>query len=233
MNARMMPRVIVLLSGGMDSTTLLYHVLVDRGYDVEAVSFDYGQRHLLELRCAKALTKRLDLPHKIFEIDLRQVGGSPLTDPTSRIPDQTECKQRDTVVPFRNAIFIVYAAAYASQRGITALFISAVLDDYRSYRDCRREFFDALERTLQLGAKEDNNEFRIHTPFITKTKAAIVHEGVSLQVPYELTHTCYRGTRPACGTCDACRERIAAFQANGLTDPLEYEIEIDWGAESL
>jgi len=211
----MRQRVIILLSGGMDSTTMLYHVL-DRGYEVVAVSFDYGQRHVIELSCAKEITTRLNLSHKILNIDLSQVGGSPLTDPTIRIPDQTEGRQIDTVVPFRNTIFIVYAAAYASQRGITNLFISAVLEDYRSYRDCRRDFFESLERTLQLGAKEDHTEFRIHTPFIKKTKAEILKEGVRLKVPYELTHTCYRGTRPACGTCDACRERIAAFKENGL-----------------
>ncbi|MFQ6136215.1 MAG: 7-cyano-7-deazaguanine synthase QueC [Candidatus Hydrothermarchaeales archaeon] len=219
-------RAVCLLSGGMDSTTTLYKAL-DMGYEVEAVSFDYGQRHIIELESAKEITKRLNIPHKILKIDLGQAGGSSLTDLDLKVPNQDEGRQIDTVVPFRNAIFITYAAAYASIKGINEFFISPVLEDYRSYRDCRREFFDSLEKTLQLGAKEDG-AFKIHTPYINKTKAEIVREGISLGVPYKLTHTCYWGTRPACGRCDACRERIAAFKENHLIDPLEYEIDIDW-----
>lgn len=219
-------RAICVFSGGMDSTTMLYRVL-DMGYEAEAVSFDYGQKHLIELDCTKEITGSLNIPHKILKIDLGQFEGSSLTDADIRIPEQDENRQIDTVVPFRNTVFVVYAAAYAMTKGIDELFISPVLEDYQTYRDCRREFFDSLEKTLQLGAKEDT-VFKIRTPYIDKRKAEVVKDGLSLGVPYELTHTCYRGIRPACGRCDACGERIAAFKENHIVDPLEYRIDIDW-----
>ncbi len=219
-------KALCLLSGGMDSTTLLYKML-EKGYQTEAISFDYGQKHRVELECAREITKRLDIPHKILEINIGQLGGTSLTDPRIKIPEQEENRQIDTVVPFRNLLFIVYSAAYASGKGIKNLFISPVLEDYQTYRDCRREFYDSLEKTLQLGAKEET-EIKIQTPFIEKTKADVIKEGMALGVPYELTHTCYKGLRPACGKCDACKERITALKDNQIVDPLEYQIEIDW-----
>lgn len=219
-------KALCLLSGGMDSTTMVYKLL-DMGYEVETVSFDYGQKHKVELKSAKAIADRLRIHHKILKIDLGQFKGSSLTDPNIRIPEQEEKRQIDTVVPFRNTIFVLFAAAFASTKKISELFISPVLEDYQTYRDCRREFFDSLEKTLQLGAKDDT-AFKIHTPYIDKTKAEVIKEGLSLGVPYELTHSCYMGIRPACGKCDACKERIAAFKEIHIVDPLKYQIEINW-----
>ena len=225
-------RALCLLSGGMDSTTMLYSML-NKGYEVETISFDYGQKHRIELDCAKKITDNLNVPNKILEMNLGQFGETSLIDKDIRIPRQEENRQIDTVVPFRNTIFILYAAAHASSKGINELFISPVLEDYETYRDCRREFFDSLENTLQLGAKEET-VFKIYTPYIDKTKAEVVKEGISLGVPYDMTHTCYKGDRPACGVCDACRERIKAFKENSSVDPLKYEIEIDWsGCKSI
>ncbi len=122
-------KALCLFSGGMDSTTMIYKML-EMGYKTEAISFDYGQKHRVELECAREITKRLDIPHKILELNIGQLGGSSLTDPGIRIPKQEENRQIDTVVPFRNLIFTVHAAAYASERGIKELFISPVLEDY-------------------------------------------------------------------------------------------------------
>ena len=132
-----------------------------------------------------------------------------------------------TVVPFRNALFVTAAAAYAETVGISNLYISPVADDYAAYRDCRREFYDAMEASLSLGATQDTR-VHIQTPFVEKSKVEVVSEGIRLRVPYELTHTCYEGTQPACGRCDACTERIDAFKANSLTDPIPYAIPINW-----
>ncbi|MFQ5975037.1 MAG: 7-cyano-7-deazaguanine synthase QueC [Candidatus Hydrothermarchaeales archaeon] len=220
-----------LFSGGMDSTVMLYQLL-DMGYEVEALSFDYGQKHLIELDCARKISSRLNIPHNILRIDLGLFGRSSLIESDIVIPDQEENRQIDTVVPFRNTFFIIYAAAYALSKGINELFISPVLEDYETFRDCRRDFFDSLEKTLQLGAKEDTL-IKIQTPFIDKRKTEILIEGISLGVPFELTHTCYRGVRPACGKCDSCGERIAAFKEIHIIDPLKYQIEINWrGCES-
>jgi 7-cyano-7-deazaguanine synthase len=117
------------------------------------------------------------------------------------------------------------AAAWAETRGIDELYLAPVRDDCEAYRDCRRAFYDSLEQTLRLGATRER-PIRLHTPFVERWKREVVALGLELGVPYELTHTCYTGRRPACGACDACAERLAAFAANGAPDPLEYEIPL-------
>ncbi|MDE2998225.1 MAG: 7-cyano-7-deazaguanine synthase QueC [Gemmatimonadota bacterium] len=219
---------VLLLSGGMDSTTLLWWMR-DRGIsEIHTVSIDYGQRHAVELESGSSLSRLAGADsHRRLEVDLRQIGGNPLTDVGRPVPAAEQNRQALTVVPFRNMLFVTLAAAWAERRGCKDLFLSPVRDDFQIYRDCRREFYDILEKALCLGATR-RTDYRIHTPFVEKWKVEIVRMGLDLGVPYAETHTCYEGKRPACGRCDACVERIDAFRANRAVDPLAYEIEIDW-----
>lgn len=221
-------KALLLLSGGMDSTTLLWWMR-DRGIpEIHTLSIDYGQRHAVELASSAALSRLAGArSHRCLELDLGQIGGNPLTDAGLAVPAAEQKQQVRTVVPYRNMLFVTLAAAWAETQGIRHLYISPVRDDYAAYRDCRREFYDALEAALRLGATQEV-ELCIHTPFVEKWKGEVVAIGLSLNVPYAQTHTCYEGRRPACGCCDACAERIAAFRANSVPDPLEYEIAIDW-----
>lgn len=212
-------KAIVCLSGGMDSTTLLYEVL-NRGYQVYPVSFDYNQRHRVELESAANITNRLGLPYKVLKLDLSQIGGSVLTDLTQAVPDQTAHQQFSTVVPLRNALFCTLAASYGEVIGVDELFYGPVKEDFLAYRDCRRPFFDSLEQALSLGSSQEDRTVRIHTPFVDLYKCEVLARGFALNVPYELTHTCYRGQRPPCRECDACKERLDAFGQLGRTDPL-------------
>lgn len=221
---------VLLLSGGMDSTTLLWHLRTERpDHPVHTLSIDYRQRHRIELESAAALSARAGAAsHQVLPLDPGAFGGSPLTDDSLDVPAASEDRQIDTVVPFRNLLFVTLAAACAEGLGAADIYIAPVRDDHEAYRDCRREFYDSLEQTLRLGAARDT-AFRIHTPFVERTKVEVVALGMRLGVPWELTHTCYTGRRPACGRCDACSERLAAFRANGVRDPLAYEIDGDRG----
>lgn len=214
----------LLFSGGMDSTTLLWW-MVERGDDVCAISIDYGQRHRVELQQAAALAEQVGVPHETIPLDLRSIGGSPLTDAALDVPAAEDAEQIRTVVPFRNMLFATLAAAYAETQGMSELYLAPVKDDYAAYRDCRRPFYDSLEGSLSLGATRET-AFRLHTPFVELWKVDVVRMGLELGVPYAQTHTCYEGRRPACARCDACGERIAAFRANGARDPLDYEVEV-------
>jgi 7-cyano-7-deazaguanine synthase len=222
------PSGLLLLSGGMDSTTLLWWMKA-RGVDpIHTVAFDYGQRHRVELDCSRDLSRAAGaVTHMVFPLDLTPFSRSPLTDPSTPVPDASERRQVDTVVPYRNALFLTAAAAHAESLGVADLFISPVLDDHAAYRDCRREFYDAMEAALSLGATREG-VVRIHTPFVGLSKADVVRTGLDLGVPYGRTHSCYRGCRPACGTCDACSERVAAFRAVGRADPVPYAIPVGW-----
>ena len=218
----------VLLSGGMDSATCLWW-LRDQHPDaaLHAVSIDYGQRHRVEIEFAAQLARRICAhSHRTLRLDLSSLAGNPLTDPSVDLPAASDRRQAATIVPFRNLLFITAAAAYAETQDITDIYIAPVRDDFEAYRDCRREFYDALEATLRLGGTVDR-AIRLHTPFVDKWKSEVIALGLQLGVPYELTHTCYAGRRPACGRCDACAERQAAFHANNADDPLAYETDDD------
>ncbi len=211
-------KALVCLSGGMDSTTLLYEVIA-QGYEAYPVSFDYNQRHRVELESAAVIVARLGLSHKILKVDLAQIGGSVLTDMRREVPAQAENQQTSTVVPLRNTLFCTLAASYGETIGVDTLFYGPVKEDFLAYRDCRRPFYDSLELTLSLGSSYER-DVRIFTPFVDLYKAQVLERGFALGVPYELTHTCYKGQRPPCGECDACRERLAAFAQVGQPDPL-------------
>lgn len=222
---------ILLLSGGADSTTLFAHAL-EKGWTIYPLSVNYGQKHVIEIESAKRIVEEYwrkygpkvkDL--KILNFDLSQIGHSALTDKTQEVPDDMK-NQIQTVVPFRNILLATLAAAYGEslELNLITILMTPVREDFETYRDCRIGFYQSLAETLRLGSTQEI-EIDIIVPFIGITKAKIISMGIEYKVPYELTHTCYRGTRPACGKCPACIERLEAFKANSLKDPLEYEKE--------
>lgn len=222
---------ILLLSGGLDSTTLLAHMLKS-GWIVYPLSINYGQKHIVELEAAKQVVAKYQHLYrdkvkdlKILNFDLSQIGHSSLIDEAWEVPDNIK-DQIQTVVPFRNTLLATLAAAYGESLELNPIQIlmTPVLGDFAVYRDCRREFYDSLEKTLCLGSTQET-KVEIMTPFIYLTKAEVIDIGMRLAVPYHLTHTCYKGLRPACGKCPACIERLEAFKANDLKDPLEYQKE--------
>lgn len=215
-------RAVLLLSGGMDSSTLLWWMNTQDIAEIHTIAIDYGQRHRIELESSEKVSKIAGAQsHRVLKLDLTQIGGNPLTDTTHEVPAASDKQQINTVVPYRNMLFVTLSMAWAETQGIPNLYLSPVKDDFLAYRDCRRDFYNALESALSLGATQET-QVCIHTPFVDKWKSEVVKIGLELKVPYEHTHTCYEGTRPACGKCDACTERIQAFQANHETDPLAY-----------
>jgi 7-cyano-7-deazaguanine synthase len=222
-----MRRAIVLLSGGLDSATTLA-LAKQEGYDVFALSFEYGQRHAIEIAAAKSVAQDLQVrEHRIVKIDLRAFGGSALTDsidvPKNRSEDEMESKIPLTYVPARNTIFLGYALAWAEVVGADDIFIGVNALDYSGYPDCRPEFIEQFERLANLATKAgvSGERFRIRSPLIAMTKAEIIRKGTELGVDFSLTHSCYDpapdGT--ACGECDSCRLRAKGFREAGLSDP--------------
>lgn len=219
---------IVLLSGGLDSTTLLA-MAREEGYGLYALTFRYGQRHHQELAAAKKVTEAFPVrEHRVVEIDLRAFGGSALTDNID-VP-KTGTLSADipvTYVPARNTIFLSYALAWAEVLGIGDIFIGVNAVDYSGYPDCRPEFIAAYEKMANLATKaavEGETPISIWTPLMYLSKGEIIRKGVSLGVDYGLTHTCYDPAPDglACGCCDSCRLRIKGFAEAGLVDPLPY-----------
>ncbi len=211
----------IAFSGGADSTTLLYDALDRLGPDrVFPVYFSYGQRHGPgERKAVAAITQQLGIEYKVIEVDLAQFGRSPLTDPNIKMPAQTENNQAITVVPFRNTMFLVMLAGYATINKIDSIALAPTMEDLPEYPDCRPEFFEAMQRALRLADR--HYHLAIEVPYATMWKKEIIKIGMQLEVPYDLTHTCYEGRfKDPCKVCDACKEREASFVANGIFDPL-------------
>ena len=218
---------IVLLSGGLDSTTVLALARRD-GFDALALSFRYGQRHAIELDAARAVADAGGArEHKIVDIDLRAFGGSALTDDIA-VPKDREHADGipSTYVPARNTIFLAYALAFAEVRGAGDVFIGVNAVDYSGYPDCRPEYVAAFERMANLATKAavEGRTLRIHAPLINLSKAEIIRRGLDLGVDYGLTRSCYDPDTQgrACGHCDSCRLRLAAFAELGMADPAPY-----------
>ena len=224
-------KAIVLLSGGLDSTTTLA-IAKSSGYDLFAISFNYGQRHKIELERAKTVAREIKTKeHRIINIDLRQFGGSALTDdidvPTHRGDEKISTSIPITYVPARNTIFLSYALAYAEVIQCNNIFIGVTSVDYSGYPDCRPEFITAFEILANLATKagvEGMDRIKIHTPLIRMTKAEIIKEGLDLGIDYGLTHSCYDPNEAglACGNCDSCLLRLKGFKKLGVEDPLKY-----------
>jgi 7-cyano-7-deazaguanine synthase len=221
-------KAVVLVSGGLDSATTLA-IAQSQGYSCYALSFDYGQRHLVELQAARQVTESLGVvEHKFIHINLDSIGGSALTDSQIKVPISGLSEQIPiTYVPARNTIFLALALGWAEVLSADNLFIGVNAIDYSGYPDCRPEFIGAFENLANLATKAgvEGHRFRIHTPLIHFTKAQIIQEGLRLGVDYSLTISCYQpnseGT--ACGVCDACRLRAEGFQALGIVDPTGYK----------
>lgn len=221
-----MKKAIVLLSGGLDSTTALY-LAKEQGFDeIYAITFRYGQKHDKELKCAQAIAKAAGVKeHKIVELMLNQWKGCSLTDESMEIHDGNVNRSDipDTYVPARNMVFLSVAASYADALDIPDIFIGVSETDYSGYVDCREEFIKAMEHAINMGTvlgAEKKQKITLHTPFMHMTKTNEVHLGMKLGVDFGSTWTCYRGDEKPCGTCDSCLLRAKAFAEAGVIDPL-------------
>jgi 7-cyano-7-deazaguanine synthase len=242
---------IVLLSGGLDSATVLAIARAD-GFEPLALSFRYGQRHAVELEAAKRVAQAASVrEHMIVEVDLRAFGGSALTDEIP-VPKDRDLRTRErgagsrepaelgtqnselgtripiTYVPARNTIFLSYALALAEVRGAHDIYIGVNAVDFSGYPDCRPEYIRAFERMAALATKAgvEGRPVRIHTPLIDLSKEQIIRRGLELGLDYSLTRSCYDpdDAGRACGRCDSCRLRLAAFEELGVRDPAPYHI---------
>lgn len=226
----MKKKAIVLLSGGLDSTTTL-GIAANEGYDCYAITFRYGQRHETELACAKKIAAHFGVrDHVIVNIDLRAFGGSALTGdidvPKNRNANEMSDGIPITYVPARNTIFLSFALAMAESLGIRDIFIGVNAIDYSGYPDCRPEYIAAFETMANLATKAgvEGDLFAIHTPLIDLQKADIISRGLGLGIDYAMTCTCYDPDSQgrACGQCDACSLRLKGFAQNGIKDPAAY-----------
>ena len=225
-----MKRAVVLLSGGIDSTTTLA-IAIAEGYEVYALSFDYGQRHQIETAAARHIADSLSAKeHRVAKIDLCIFGGSALTDDID-VPKQrseTEIAHRIpvTYVPARNTIFLAYALAWAEVIPASDIFLGVNAIDYSGYPDCRPEFIEAFETMANLGTKAgiEGRRFYIHTPLMKFSKAEIIRKAAGLGVDLSLTHSCYDPSPEgvACGECDSCLLRLKGFREAGIRDPIRY-----------
>ena len=222
-------KAVVLVSGGLDSTTCLA-IAREQGFDLYALTLNYGQRHDHELNSAKMIVDFFNIhDHSIIDIDLAQFGGSALTDQID-VPKKRDLSDMDeipvTYVPARNTVFLSLALAWAEVLGSFDIFIGVNALDYSGYPDCRPEYISSFEKTANLATKAgvSGSSFRIHTPLIDLTKSEIVKVGMDLGVDYSLTSSCYDPDQEGnpCGLCDACYLRLKGFKEAGIIDPLNY-----------
>ncbi|MCO7125573.1 7-cyano-7-deazaguanine synthase QueC [Sporolactobacillus shoreicorticis] len=230
-----MKKAVIVLSGGLDSTTCM-SIAKSEGYELCPITFCYGQRHQREVEQAKKIAAFYEVAqHRIVDLDFfRQLGGSALTDTSIHVPDDgTEKGIPVTYVPARNMIFLSLATAYAEVIGAETIFTGVSSVDYSGYPDCRPEFIQSMNQTINLATKTgvSARHLTIKTPLMHLTKAETVRLGVELGAPYRLTTSCYNGGEKACGVCDSCRLRIKGFKETGLIDPIPYQIAIDWTNE--
>jgi 7-cyano-7-deazaguanine synthase len=214
-------KALVVLSGGQDSTTCLYWAIRRFGHQaVAALTFDYGQRHRIELECAAAVARLAAVPHECLPIDtFAALGGDALTDPEIAVEAAEHGALPSTFVPGRNLIFLTFAAAYAYQRGIRHLVTGVAQTDYSGYPDCRETTIEALQQALRLGME---SEVEIHTPLmhLSKKDTVLLAQELGALPAMAYTHTCYNGLRPPCGRCPACELRARGFAEAGIDDPL-------------
>ena len=222
-------RAIVLVSGGLDSATVLA-MARDAGYQCHALSFDYGQRHRAELQAAQAVAQSQGVvEHRVFPLALDQFGGSALTDLSIPVPETPSNDIPVTYVPARNTVFLALALAYAEVAQAADIFIGVNAVDYSGYPDCRPEFVEAFAAMANLATKTavEGQQLTVHTPLIDLTKAEIIRQGTALGVDYATTVSCYQpdDDGAACGRCESCRLRRAGFQEAGVPDPTRYSGE--------
>ncbi|RUM81223.1 MAG: 7-cyano-7-deazaguanine synthase QueC [Candidatus Thioglobus sp.] len=223
-----MSRAVVLLSGGLDSTTTLA-IAKSQGFECYALSFNYGQKQKSELISATEIAKQFDtVEHRIMHISLSDFGGSALTDENIEVPNFKESDEIPiTYVPARNTIFLSFAMAWAEVLDCQSIFIGVNALDYSGYPDCRQAYIDAFETMANLATKQgvEGQKLSIITPLIDLNKADIIKIGLSLGVDYSITTTCYQANDKgeACGICDACEYRKIGFKSAGIPDPTRYQ----------
>ena len=217
---------VVLLSGGLDSATLLA-VARKQGFRCHALSFDYGQTHGAELAAARQVAARFGVEHRVLTIPVGSLGGSALTDPSIPVPDEGGEGIPVTYVPARNTVFLALALAWAEVLQARAVFIGVNALDYSGYPDCRPEFVAAFQNLANLATKQavEGAPVEILAPLVNMTKAEIIRRGTELGVDYSITVSCYRADPEgrACGRCDACRFRAQGFSQAGMADPTRYQ----------
>ncbi len=221
-----LPRAVILVSGGLDSATLLAMAKAE-GYACHTLAFDYGQRHRAELDAATKVSQAFGaVEHKVVMLDLRSIGGSALTDQNIAVPIERSEGIPVTYVPARNTVFLSIALGWAEVLGARDIFIGVNAVDYSGYPDCRPEFIAAFQHLANIATKAgvEGQPLRIRTPLITLSKADIIRRGVSLAVDYSLTVSCYQADAQghACGECDSCYLRREGFSAAGVSDPTRY-----------
>ncbi len=221
-----MKKAVILLSGGLDSATTLA-LAQEQGFSCYTLSFDYGQRHAVELKAAERVATTLGaVEHRVVAIALDQFGGSALTDLNMAVPAEGGDGIPVTYVPARNTIFLSIALGWAEILGARDIFLGINAVDYSGYPDCRPEFIATFERLANLATKAgvEGSEFHIHAPLVELSKAAIIQEGNRLGIDYGVTVSCYRADQDgrACGQCDSCNFRAAGFREAGLLDPTSY-----------
>lgn len=218
----MTQKVVVIYSGGMDSFTVLNKAL-QQGHDVYALSFDYGQRHVKELKVAANVCAKLNVSHKIVDISAinQLIGGSSLTDNID-VPEghYEEESMKSTIVPNRNMILLSLAVGYAVSLKASQVYYGAHSGDHAIYPDCRPEFVQKMDDVCRIA---NYDAVEIFSPYLNNTKIDILTDGIKMGLDYSQTWTCYNGREKACGKCGACQERLEAFALNNITDPLEYE----------
>ncbi|RAP78005.1 7-cyano-7-deazaguanine synthase QueC [Paenibacillus montanisoli] len=229
-----MKKAVIILSGGLDSTTCMGYAK-EAGYELYPITFNYGQRHIIELNNARAVAEFYGVSDRFKVIELgflREFGGSALTDDTIAVPktgaDPVPEEAGEipvTYVPGRNLLFLSIATSFAETVGAEAIYIGVNALDYSGYPDCRPEFIAKVEEVIAIATKigVEGKPISIETPLIHLTKAGIVAEGMRMGVPYQLTTSCYNGELEACGECDSCRLRLKGFAEAGLTDPIAYK----------
>jgi 7-cyano-7-deazaguanine synthase len=223
---------VVLLSGGLDSATCV-GIAMDLGFEITALSFDYSQRHHVELAAARRVVEHYRLPrHFVFNVGLfKEIGGSALTDQALAVPQGRSTSDMSDGIPItyvsaRNLVFLSYALGVAETVGAQDIFIGVNAVDYSGYPDCRPEFIRSFQETANLAVKAgvQGTHFQVHAPLVELTKAGIIELGTRLGVPYHLTHSCYAPTEAglACGGCDSCILRRKGFEDAGVPDPTPY-----------
>jgi 7-cyano-7-deazaguanine synthase len=219
-------RAVVLLSGGLDSATVLA-IARSNGYECYALSVEYGQRHRAELEAAQEIAAALGAQeHRTMRVDLAGIGGSALTDTEAALPESLQPGIPVTYVPARNALFLSLALGWAEVLGAVDIFVGVTAVDYSGYPDCRPAFIEAFQRLAAVATKAgvEGTQFHIHAPLIEMSKADIIREGLRLGVDFGMTVSCYQADPSglACGKCDSCRLRAAGFAAANAPDPTRY-----------
>ncbi|MBQ8682218.1 MAG: 7-cyano-7-deazaguanine synthase QueC [Selenomonadales bacterium] len=221
-------KAVILLSGGLDSTVCMAYAK-EAGYELYPISFNYHQRHSIELESAKKVAKFYNVArHIVIETNMNDIGGSALTDTSIEVPDgnmeSTEIPV--TYVPARNLIFLSYALSYAEAIGAERILIGVNALDYSGYPDCRPAFIEKFQQVANYATKAtaaDHKEILIETPLLNLSKKEIVELGTRLGAPLHVSHSCYRGGEKACGVCDSCQLRLKGFREAGIVDPVPYE----------